>query len=562
MTRPFLGILALLSAVWPDPAAPSPMTAANRTSGIAPLSVFFDAVDTPVPAWTSGVVQPPGGDFAPFDYRWDFGEKRAEKWSVSGKSRNHATGYVAAHVFEEPGRYRVLLTVTDAAGRTYDYAQDIEVLPFSGSTRYVSSSMGSDFNNGESPEAPFKTINQALQGLKSGTRVLFKRGDSFETIGAKIDPPGPGILGAYGTGNKPLIRCFGTDGGFNFNGSDWRLMDLELVGPGEADQSSGIVLNPEKSIGSTLFLRLAVREFRVGLGWSAMPGIIAAPHDGNTIADCTVLNAPINGIYAGGRRLALLGNTVQGIKESHAVRLWQAHKAVFAHNDIQDTGGDRHALKLHSVDHDKSDFETRFVLVSDNSFRGKAWCVAVGAKDRDSDERPSQVVLERNRFVSDPQRQVDLIISANEILVRNNLFLATGSSKYYTMVVVEKWKRVPVPTNIRIVHNTIVRTDPSSDFCGLAVHEGLNITFQNNLMVAREVKERKSVLGFCPGLIDEGNLLTDKSVLASLDKGDYTPAAGSPAIGAGKALPQVREDFNGEPRPAGRSDLGCFRSGR
>jgi formylglycine-generating enzyme required for sulfatase activity len=35
------------------------MTAATRTSGVAPLAVFFDAVDTAAPAWSSGVVQPP-----------------------------------------------------------------------------------------------------------------------------------------------------------------------------------------------------------------------------------------------------------------------------------------------------------------------------------------------------------------------------------------------------------------------------------------------------------------------------------------------------------------------
>lgn len=37
-----------------------PMTTASRTSGVAPLGVFFDAIDTDDPPWTSGVVQPRG----------------------------------------------------------------------------------------------------------------------------------------------------------------------------------------------------------------------------------------------------------------------------------------------------------------------------------------------------------------------------------------------------------------------------------------------------------------------------------------------------------------------
>ncbi len=37
-----------------------PMTTASRTSGVAPLGVFFDVIDTADPAWTSSVVQPRG----------------------------------------------------------------------------------------------------------------------------------------------------------------------------------------------------------------------------------------------------------------------------------------------------------------------------------------------------------------------------------------------------------------------------------------------------------------------------------------------------------------------
>ncbi|MFH1769735.1 MAG: choice-of-anchor Q domain-containing protein [Parcubacteria group bacterium] len=38
----------------------NPMTAASRTSGVMPLGVFFDTVDTADPAWSSGVIQPRG----------------------------------------------------------------------------------------------------------------------------------------------------------------------------------------------------------------------------------------------------------------------------------------------------------------------------------------------------------------------------------------------------------------------------------------------------------------------------------------------------------------------
>ncbi|HUW84794.1 MAG TPA: PKD domain-containing protein, partial [Phycisphaerae bacterium] len=89
------------------------MTKASRTSGIAPLAVFFDAVD---PA--SGVLQPTDGDYASLGYAWDFGDPDAGTWSTNGNSRNTAMGYVAAHVYEQPGTYTATLTVTDTQGGT------------------------------------------------------------------------------------------------------------------------------------------------------------------------------------------------------------------------------------------------------------------------------------------------------------------------------------------------------------------------------------------------------------------------------------------------------------
>jgi uncharacterized protein involved in high-affinity Fe2+ transport len=94
----------------------APMTTASRASGFAPLAVFFDAVDTTPEgkawpfAWKSGVKQPADMEGAHFE--WEFGDAGAGTWPHTGRSRNAATGYTAAHVFEEAGQYRVTLTVT------------------------------------------------------------------------------------------------------------------------------------------------------------------------------------------------------------------------------------------------------------------------------------------------------------------------------------------------------------------------------------------------------------------------------------------------------------------
>jgi len=75
-----------------------PMTTASRAQGFAPLAVHFSAVGS-----ASGVIQPQDGDFDRLSYTWDFGDANAGTWAVDGRSRNHATGFVAGHVFEQPG---------------------------------------------------------------------------------------------------------------------------------------------------------------------------------------------------------------------------------------------------------------------------------------------------------------------------------------------------------------------------------------------------------------------------------------------------------------------------
>jgi parallel beta-helix repeat protein len=81
-------------------------------------------------------------------------------------------------------------------------------------TDYYISLSGNDSNNGLSPAAPWKTItklNSAFATIKPGDRILFNRGDTFYgTI--TINKPGssltPIIIGAYGTGQNPIITGF------------------------------------------------------------------------------------------------------------------------------------------------------------------------------------------------------------------------------------------------------------------------------------------------------------------------------------------------------------------
>src|SRR5688572_27680649 len=84
--------------------AVNPSFVPSRTSGVAPLAVFFDATGTTA----DGVTNP----FHTLGYQWNFGDAAAT-WATTGAPKNLATGPVAAHVFDNPGTYTVSLTVTN-----------------------------------------------------------------------------------------------------------------------------------------------------------------------------------------------------------------------------------------------------------------------------------------------------------------------------------------------------------------------------------------------------------------------------------------------------------------
>ena len=80
---------------------------------------------------------------------------------------------------------------------------------------YISNA-GNDVNSGLSPATPWKTIaklNASFNVISAGDSLLFKRGEVF-TGGIIMGKPGtsalPIILGAYGSGVKPVISGFAT----------------------------------------------------------------------------------------------------------------------------------------------------------------------------------------------------------------------------------------------------------------------------------------------------------------------------------------------------------------
>lgn len=108
--------------------------------------------------------------------------------------------------------------------------------PAGTNTYYISSTLGSDANNGTSPATPwqsFKAVNARI--LKPGEKVLLRRGDEFTTelnLRGEGSPGQPIELGAWGDASapRPLIRRLDTafDRAIVLQRpSYWRVNDIE-----------------------------------------------------------------------------------------------------------------------------------------------------------------------------------------------------------------------------------------------------------------------------------------------------------------------------------------------
>lgn len=177
----------------------------NRTSGVAPLAVDFDAWDFPA------VSSDRGWERAHF--AWDFGDPGAGTWPTNGRDKNLDEGPIAAHVYETPGDYTWTLTVTDEDDTVSTYSGTINVtdpdVVFAGTDTICVSAAG-DFTG--APTGALEVTSSDFDAtlvayLASGKRILFRRGETF-TLDTEVDLEADILeahVGAFGSGAKPRI---------------------------------------------------------------------------------------------------------------------------------------------------------------------------------------------------------------------------------------------------------------------------------------------------------------------------------------------------------------------
>lgn len=446
-----------------------PVITASRTTGVAPLAITFDALATTAPLLTAL-------PFSEIHYEWRFGDDRGTFWTVGvnpgGNNKNEAFGPVAAHVFETPGNYTVELVASyiNNAGQlaqTTVSRSDIVVtdpdVVFASNTIYISQSgvpvpgvdgvpMGANVQQ----VTTWNTIETLAQTYK---RILLKRGDTWvSTVSVgfnQVSRAGPGIIGAYGTGAKPLMQMNSDAGAFSFatNCPEWRIMDLDVDGINLASRLfSRVISGPPQE---TTFLRCELKRARDIVNIDSATGL--------TFADC-VLGPNANfgteygyGIYSSrNTRLTILGTriTQSGGPGAHVCRVQGTVLGVFSNNSMEPRDNAVCTFTLRGwAPYTGTEWSENNVVTS-NYFAGAVGTLTTwnaAPQNNESAERIRNFLGEGN-FVYAPHSNPAGFSVAYGLAIRNNIFVTgyNDSVQFYG----NNTAGSPYPSQAQIYNNT------------------------------------------------------------------------------------------------------------
>lgn len=459
---------------------------ASRTSGPAPLAVFFDATATI--STSAGVVDP----YRQVVHSFNFDDSGAGNWALDGQSKNVKVGAaVAAHVFETPGTYTVTLSSNDGHGGTDTKQVTITVTDpntvYAGTATVVISPSGT-FTG--APAGAQQLTQSTWPTISSNKRYLVRGG---ETMTAALGVP-QGVndsqFGSFGGGKASIDSGSGTSAGVSIYagrpgsaGARGRLTFSDLNIRGGVDQTAFAE--------NLLFLRVDLNRageselnnfaFGGALSYWACgnPGqgdsgrVVAKSSftvvDGLFMVDCTQVGStgndvyPITGFYTEHcTRLAIMGCDFAKAKE-HNMRMQSVNLGLVEHTAArgQSTDGIRHCIKLHSIGTANfvgngngpftgrtvinfgdgppvvyEDFwSTRYVDIRENYFGDAAdnnsWCLAIRPQNANeyACELVQDVMIENNQFKQGTGSSwVAINIAARRVTCINNTRVGGGTA--------------------------------------------------------------------------------------------------------------------------------------
>ena len=590
----------------------TPSISPSRTTGVAPLAVFFDASATT----GTGTTRP----FHEIEYDWNFGDNDESVWNYGShvgdgtatEKKNRAKGPVAAHVFEFAGTYTVTLSLfdgTDTTTATQVITVTDPLTVFSGTNTIciaatvvpVANSDGCPSGAAVAQQSDWATIVSTY--VATGKRILLRHDNTFTTATApSITVTGPGTIGMYGSGAKPILQATADiDGGLIQLSSqstpgigDWRFMDLEF----DSDGHSTRAISPSGGINQVTYLRLYSHVTSYSFLWSASildywnnngsPGHTI--YDQIAMVDCKTFGSYTSYIYA--KRLMIMGNDFNNnLEGEHTIRAQYVNGAVISNNTLQGQAPTKSALTIrashygaaNSVATTSNNGVSENIVVSGNKLLGNAgdnWTVFYGPQGAIYDERINDIITERNWFVAGSGTSQLGVLQAANHTIRNNIFDNTAGGDPITIASNPAYVPATWSHDVSVYNNTMYSARSTASFDAVSIHGGSSsVILKNNIAYAPGISYdafyrcdgSRSCAGMTGFVASDNSTDTDstdqiKSTAPSFlnstgllsTPSDFFLRPGSYARDSGASVP-VWSDFFGVRRPHNASyDMGAY----
>ncbi len=457
----------------PTVGAPVPVISFMDTTIAAGHSIFVNAL-------SSNLVS---GDWIHAKMTWDFGD--------GGSRYNTLNGFNAAHAYERAGNYTVTLKLTNDAGKSAWAQVNVNVTAASRRAIYVSQWSGNDNNSGTSSNAAVQSFGRAAQLVGDNTEILFERGGTFNAYNAMNVGFNNVTIGAYGNGDKPIVRYTGPMKlgaqiiGMNTASRHITIRDITFDGIGGPRDYDGMaqavnVSGSDITIRDCQFLNVAD-----AINTNGKPsGLLAMDN-----------TAPIGvrGYFAWveGSDQVYLGNKVADSMYQHVLRNEGTDRLLIAYNDFTNEGADviKCTLNLH---------KGSYMYVTGNTLTAGTMLIGpLGGADgvNDKGARARNVVLENNQIRSD----VSIYHGAEHVMIDNNIVY--GSTGFGVDGYNSEYQRGVA--DLHILNNTGINSSDRGNF--LIVKGNVNgITLENNLYVAPNLVTGS--WGSAPVYVADGNM--------------------------------------------------------
>ena len=374
------------------PANPSPPNEPNAgllkptfASLSVPAMVHVQAMDFPLGAGTSLTAS----------YSWDFGDP--------GDKFNTIKGFNAAHIYDKPGTYRVMLKLQNEANVEKTYATTLTIPPDRRRTVYADAS----------------NFSAAVTLLADDTKLLLKRGDRFDVSKTITIEASNVLIGAYGEGADPVLVWTGKEAGVVFTTTpESRDVLIQNLAFDCIAENRPMAIRPQ---GKNLAVRgCTFLKVNYAINNNAKPSGVFA------LDNVAPNRDSIAGYFAwvAGEDHVYLGNTIANSLKAHIIRMSQFKRVLAANNDFTN-----HTFGGITVQ------KGSFAYVAHNVLKecdlGAAPLGGADGIKQDpnaSSVRTSWVVIENNRVIHD---SINVGHGAEHVMVRNNFVEQDANTAYH-----------------------------------------------------------------------------------------------------------------------------------